>query len=169
MIDEKDARKICESILTRCKDNPAEITLQYYDAALTRFANNIIHQNVAERDAEVTLRYFIAKQIGPASTNRMDTAGLDELVERAKANAKTSPPDPNYPGLPEPEAYQRVAAWDGTTAGYSPEKRARAVGAVCQLAVEKGLNASGAFSTGSTELGGGHTPRIFRSHHPTQA
>ena len=169
MIDEKDARKTCESILTRCKGNPAEITLQYYDAALTRFANNIIHQNVAERDAEVTLRYFIGKQIGTASTNRMDTAGLDELVERAKANAKTSPPDPNYPGLPEPEAYQRVAAWDGTTAGYSPEKRARAVGAVCQLAVEKGLNASGAFSTGSTDLVVANTQGIFAYHTQTNA
>ena len=58
---------------------------------LTRFANNIIHQNVAERDAEVTLRYFIGKQIGTASTNRLDQAGLDELVERAKSNRKNQP------------------------------------------------------------------------------
>jgi len=169
MIEKKEARKITDAILTRCKGNPAEITLMSNDAALTRFANNIIHQNVAERDAEVTLRYFIGKQIGTASTNRMDVAGLDQLVERAKTNARTSPEDPNYPGLPEPEPYQRVVAWDQNTAEFSPEKRARAVGAVCQMAIEKGLNASGAFSTGSGELVVANTQGVFTYQSQTNA
>ncbi len=169
MIDEKEARKICDAILLRCKGNPAEVTLQFNDAALTRFANNIIHQNVAERDAEVTLRYFIGNQIGTASTNRMDQVGLDQLVEHARDNAKASPADPNYPGLPQPEGFKRVAAWDETTADYSPEKRARAVGSVCQLAVENGLNASGAFSTGSGGLVVANTEGVFATHTQTNA
>jgi PmbA protein len=169
MIEEKNARVLCESIFLRCKGNPAEVTLQYNDAALTRFANNTIHQNVAERDAEVTLRYFIGKQIGTASTNRMDNAGMDELVERAKVNAQTSPADPNYPGLPKAEAYQRVSAWDAPTAEFSPEKRARAVGAVCQMAVEKSLNASGAFSTGSGVLVVANTEGVFGYHTQSNA
>ncbi len=169
MIEEKEARKICDAILMRCKGNPAELTLMATDASLTRFANNIIHQNVAERDVEVTLRYFIGKQIGTASTNRMDQAGLDELVSPAKANAQASPEDPNYPGLPEPRAYQHVAAWDANTANCSPEKRARAVGAVCQMAVEKGLNSSGAFSTGSNDLVVANTQGVFTYHSQTFA
>ena len=170
MIEEKEAlKKISDGILKRCKGDAAELTLMIYDASLTRFANNIIHQNVAERDAEVTLRYFIGKQIGTASTNRMDQAGLDELVRRARANATASPEDPNYPGLPEPAAYQQVAAWDQNTADYSPEKRARAVGAVCQMAVEKGLNSSGAFSTGSTVLVVANTQGVFTYHTQTSA
>ncbi len=169
MIEEKEARKITDAILQRCKGNPAELTLMYYEASLTRFANNIIHQNVTERDAEVTLRYFIGKQIGTASTNRLDQAGLDELVEHAKSNAKASPEDPNYPGLPEPEAYQCVTAWDQPTADYTPEKRARAVGAVCQMAVEKGLNASGALSNGSSDLVVANTHGVFTYHRTTNA
>jgi PmbA protein len=169
MIEEKEAQKITDAILMRCKGNPAELTLMFNDAALTRFANNIIHQNVAERDAEVTLRYFIGKQIGTASTNRLDQAGLDELVSRAKANAEASPEDPNYPGLPEPEAYQHVPAWDANTAGYSPEKRARAVGEVCRMAIEKGLNSSGAFSTGSSDLVVANTQGVFTYHPMTNA
>jgi len=140
-----------------------------YDASLTRFANNIIHQNVAERDAEVTLRFFIGKQIGTASTNRLDQAGLDELVERARANAKTSPEDPNYPGLPEPQSYQRVTAWDQATVDCTPEKRARAVGAVCQMAVEAGLNASGALSTGVIDLAVANTQGVFTYYRSTNA
>jgi predicted Zn-dependent protease len=169
MIEEKEARKITDAILQRCKGNPAELTLMVYDASLTRFANNSIHQNVAERDAEVTLRYFIGKQIGTASTNRLDQTGLDELVERAKSYAKTSPEDPNYPGLPDSEAYQRIAAWDLETASSTPEKRARAVGAVCQMAVEMGLNASGALSTGSIDLVVANTQGVFSYFRSTNA
>ena len=169
MIEEKEARKITDTILQRCKGNPAELTMMFYDAALTRFANNIIHQNVAEKDAEVTLRYFIGKQIGTASTNRIDQAGLDELVERAKSFATTSPEDPNYPGLPGPIAYKHVVAWDQPTADCSPEKRARAVGAVCQMSVEKGLNASGALSTGSSILVVANTQGVFTYHSMTNA
>jgi predicted Zn-dependent protease len=169
MIEEKEARKLCDAILMRCKGNPAEVTLQVNEESLTRFANNIIHQNVAENDAQVTLRFFYDKQSGTASTNRMDEAGLDELVERARNNAKTSPADPNYPGLPEPSTIKRVAAWDQTTADYSPEKRARSVGAVCQMSVEKGLNASGAFTTGLGVLVVANTQGVFAYHAMTSA
>jgi PmbA protein len=169
MIEEKAAHNLMDAILKRCKGAPAELTLITDDSALTRFANNIIHQNVAEKDAEITLRYFIGKQIGAASTNRLDEAGLDELVERAKSNAKASPEDPNYPGLPEPQAYQQVVAWDQNTADYSAEKRASAVGIVCKMAVEKGLNASGAFSSGSGELVVANTQGVFTYHTQTTA
>jgi PmbA protein len=169
MIDEKAAHNLTDAILKRCKGEPAEVTVLTNDSALTRFANNFIHQNVAEKDVEITLRYFIGKQIGAASTNRLDEAGLEALVERAKANAKASPEDPNYPGLPEPQAYQHVVSWDQNTAEYSAEKRARAVGIVCQMAAEKGLNASGAFSNGSGELVVANTQGVFAYHTQTSA
>jgi PmbA protein len=169
MIDEKAAHNLTDAILKRCKDKPAEVTVLTNDSALTRFANNIIHQNVAEKDIEITLRYFIGKQIGTASTNRLDEAGLDALVGRAKANAQASPEDPNYPGLPEPKTYQHVVSWDQNTADYSAEKRARAVGFVCKMAAEKGLNASGAFSNGSGELLVANTQGVFAYHTQTSA
>jgi PmbA protein len=169
MIDEKVARKITDTILKRCQGNSAEINLITNDSALTRFANNIIHQNVAERDTEITLRYFIGKQIGTASTNRLDDAGLEELVEHARANAKASPEDPNYPGLPEPQTYTPVTSWDEETASYSPEKRARSVGVVCKLASEKGLTASGAITTGSGELVVANSEGVFTYHAQTNA
>ena len=80
-----------------------------------------------------------------------------------------SPEAPNYPGLAEPEAYKHVAAWDEKTARFSPEKRARAVGAVCQMAAEKGLNSSGALSTGSTDLVVANSQGVFSYHTQTNA
>ncbi len=169
MIEEKEARRLCEAVLKRCKGNPAEVTLQFMDEALTRFANNTIHQNVAERNAEVTLRFFIGKQIGAATTNRLDDKGLDDLVERARSNAASSPEDPDYPGLPGPAAFQRVVCWDEETAGYTPEKRAKEVGTVCKLAADKRLNASGAFTTGSSGLVVANSDGVFAYHRLTNA
>ena len=170
MIEEKDAREVCESILLRCKGNPAEVTLQYNDAELTRFANNIIHQNVAERDADVTLRYFIGKQIGTASTNRMDTAGLDELVKRAKANAHASPADPNYPGLPGASSLPTCDSM-GYKHGwlFTRNPVPGRLASVCQMAEGKSLNASGAFSTGSIVLVVANTRGVFAYHAQTAA
>jgi PmbA protein len=169
MIGDQEARKLCEQVLARCQGAEAEVILTTSDSALTRFANNIIHQNVAERDAGFSLRYFIGKQAGSAATNRTDAAGLDELVARARANAMASPADPDYPGLPEPASYSAVPAFDQSTADYTPQDRAKAVGIVCRLAAEKGLNASGAFSTGYGELAIGNTRGVFAYHRSTQA
>lgn len=169
MIEEKEARKLSDSILKRCHGGPAEVMILIDDTALTRFANNIIHQNVSERDAEVTIRFFIGKQIGTATTNRLDDKGLDELVERARVNATASPEDPNYPGLPEPEKYLLVECWDQKTATYSAEERARAVGMVCRLAGEQRLNASGAFSTGAGGMVVANTKGVFAYHARTKA
>ena len=169
MIGEQEARKLCEQVLSRCQGAEAEVILTTTDSALTRFANNTIHQNVAERDAALTLRYFIGKQAGSATTNRTDAAGLDELAARARTNALASPADPSYPGLPEPASYTQVAAFDPATADYSPQERARAVGVVCRIAAEKELNASGAFSTGQSELVIANTRGVFAYHPSTNA
>ncbi len=169
MINEKEARKITDNVLKRCLPDQAEVTLMTNDSALTRFANNIIHQNVAESDAELTLRYFIGKQIGTAATNRLDDTSLDKLVETARDFATASPEDPNYPGLPGPQKYTHVAAWDIKTSAYSPEQRARAVGGVCKMAAEKGLNSSGAFTTGYSGLAVANSQGVFAYHAQTTA
>lgn len=169
MIGEIEARKLCEAVLTRCKGAEAEVLLGVTDSALTRFANNFIHQNVAERDIELTLRYMIGKRIGTVTTNRSDEKALDELVANARTYAQASPEDPAYPGLPEPASYGKVNAFDQNTEGYSPEARAKAVGVVCRLAAEKDLNASGAFTTGVTELAVANTTGLFAYHIGTNA
>jgi len=169
MIGKKEARKLCEQVLARCQANEAEVMLTVTDGALTRFANNIIHQNVAERDVVFSLNYFIGKRAGSASTNRMDPTGLDELVRRAEANAQASPEDPDYPGLSSPADYTAVPAFDQSTADFSPDGRATAVGIVCRLAVEKDLNASGAFSTGVDEIAIANSNGVFAYHAATNA
>jgi predicted Zn-dependent protease len=169
MPGQQEAQKLCQRILKRCGADPAEVLLFVEDNALTRFANNAIHQNVAETNANLIVRYFIGQRIGAATTNRTDEAALDEIVAHARANATASAENPNYPGLPEPATYTLVESFDQPTASFTPEARARAVAPVCKLATEKGLNASGAFSIGYNVVAIANSRGVFAYHHSTHA
>ena len=169
MLEQTQAQTLCEGVLQRCGDSPAEVLLSLQDEALTRFANNAIHQNVSERDLNLMVRLFNGTRTGTATTNRLDSAALGEVVERARWNAQASPENPDFPGLAEPATYQKVHCFDQETAELSPMKRAEAVGAVCRLAKEKGLNASGAFSTGAGAVAIANTEGLFAFHDSTSA
>ncbi len=166
---EAEARDLCQQVLKRVGSNPAEVLFFTVDSALTRFANNSIHQNVSERDTRLVLRYFEGKRAGLATTNRLDAAGLDEIVTKARAIAHASTEDPDQTGLPGPAHYSPVQAYDEQTAQYTPARRAQAVGVVCQMAKEKGLNASGAFSTGVEALTVANSEGLFAYHQGTTA
>ena len=47
--------------------------------ALTRFANNYIHQNVEETDTSITVRAVLGKKIGVATTDVVTPEGLKAM------------------------------------------------------------------------------------------
>jgi predicted Zn-dependent protease len=169
MLGSLEARRLCQKVLGYCGSNPAEVLLFYEDSALTRFANNTIHQNVSERNATVLVRFFQGKSMGTATTNRLDDRSLEMIVDRARTNAKASPEDPDFVGLPGPAVYADVHAFDESTATYTPQSRARSVSVICQRASEKKLNASGAFSSGVGEVAVANSEGVFAHFASTNA
>jgi PmbA protein len=127
----------------------AEVLVMAEDSALTRFANSEIHQNVAESNVVVNLRFVIGKRVAVASTGRTDPEGLRALAEKAGAIARHAAEQEDWAGLPEPGPIPAVpAAFSAGTAGATPEVRAEAVRAVIAQADEHGVVAYGSFSTG---------------------
>ena len=169
MLGQEKARSICEDVLQRATKDPAEVLLYFEDQSLTRFANNYIHQNVAERNATVIVRVLCGRRMGLATTNRLDGDGLDKLMEHGRANAEVSPDDPDYPGLPDPASYAAVNGFDQLTADCSPQDRAKAVGRICRLTRQKGFEGSGLFSTGTNEVVIANTQGVFAYHASTNA
>src|SRR3954454_5726620 len=62
--------------------------------ALTRFANNVIHQNVAERTTHISVRPVIDGRTARASTNRTDPEAIRNVVAEAIAITRLTEPDP---------------------------------------------------------------------------
>jgi PmbA protein len=127
----------------------AEVLVAGGDEALTRFANSEIHQNVAESDVRVSLRFVRGRRIGVASSGRTDPDALRGLAETAGRIATIAEETPDWPGLPAAEPPEPVVgAFALATADASPELRATGVRDVIAAADAAGVGAFGSFSTG---------------------
>lgn len=130
----------------------ADIYLTATDQALTRFANNRIHQNVAHEDAVAHIRVATGLRQGRSVTNDLSPDGLADAVKQAGEYARLMPEDADFPGLPDPSPVQSVAAFDQETGTCDAERRADRVAMVCSRAADLSLEAAGFCRTGSTEL-----------------
>ncbi|MCL6551833.1 MAG: TldD/PmbA family protein [Firmicutes bacterium] len=124
-----------------------EVTLWASASALTRFAANRIHQNVAERHHAVSIRVLTEQRTARVTTNRLEEKSLRAAVEQAIAIARAQAPDPDLPPLAEPAPIRPVDRYHGPTARTTPEERARGVAAAIAVASAAGQSAAGAFST----------------------
>ena len=76
MLGEAKCLELLEAALAACECDQAEATLHLTDNSLTRFADSAIHQNVAERNAKISVRAIVEKRIGCASGNQL---GAEEV------------------------------------------------------------------------------------------
>ncbi len=146
-----DALALAEAVLAetlRDGVTEAEALVTADDAALTRFANSEIHQNVAETNVSINLRVVVGQRVGVASSGRTDREGIRRLAEDATAIARVVEELEDWGGLPEATEIREVPeAYSQTTASASPDLRAEAVRAVIAAADLVGVTAYGSLAT----------------------
>jgi predicted Zn-dependent protease len=120
--------------------------------ALTRFANNTIHQNVAERASSLSVRPVIDGRTARASTNRLDKASIRAVVEEAVAITRLNEPDPELLPLVEPSEFAVADRYVAATAEATPGHRAENVAEAIAVVEAQGQTAAGAYSTGEAEF-----------------
>jgi PmbA protein len=157
-------KHVFDGVLALSTADETHMTLEASDSALTRFARNVIHQNVSEVEATLQVRVVFGKRVGSASTNDLSSEGIARTVERAEMIARLQPANPEWPGLPDPKPVPTVDAFDPVAAWATPEYRARAVLDIFRQAHEHKLAASGAFSTASGELAVANSRGVFAYH-----
>ena len=131
--------------------------------ALTRFANNTIHQNVAEENHVVSVRTVFSGRTARATTNRLDDESLRQVVKSSESLAKVQHPDPDL--LPMPDSQEATTGETPApprhfeqTAAITPEMRADGVKKIVAAADRHKLTTAGVFSSGESFEG------IFNSH-----
>src|SRR5258705_11847445 len=79
-----------------------EVEAYFYGgrSALTRFANNVIHQNVAEENYGVSVRTVFGGRKARASTNKLDDESLQRVVRASEDFAKVQHPNPDLLSMP---------------------------------------------------------------------
>jgi predicted Zn-dependent protease len=103
-----------------------EASADRHHLALTRFANSVIHQNVAEDVTRVRLRLHHDGRTAAAAGTVTGERDLGGIVERAVAAVAVAPADPGWPGLAPPAD---VASAPPLAVGPTAADRARAVAA----------------------------------------
>jgi len=161
MLGSQRMRQITERLLAYSAAQQTEVVLLSEDAYLTRFANSRIHQNVAEQNTQIRVRAVTGRKVGVASTNDLSDAALQRVADNALQIASLQPDNPDFQSLPAPQPVPKVDAFVQATASFTPQQRAQAVATVCKLATERGLIASGAFTSATTEYAVANSHGIF--------
>jgi len=136
---------------------------------LTRFANNAIHQNVAEHSLTVSIRVAAEGRTARVATNRLDQDSLAAALEDAAFLAASQPKDPHLLPMPGRQSYRRVRRFVPATAALSADDRARAVKQACDLAGRKGQVAAGIFSCGQNQTVLGNSRGLLASYRQTHS
>ncbi|HXJ04481.1 MAG TPA: TldD/PmbA family protein [Candidatus Acidoferrum sp.] len=172
LLPERELRRIIDTVLRLAKSTGADETEVHVDEtadSLTRFANNAIHQNVAERGLNVSIRTVVDSRTARATTNRIDEDSLRASIEASLSLAHSQPKDPHLLPLPGRQRYRNVNRFVKDTAILMPEDRARAVRRACDLAIQNGQVAAGIFANSLHQSALGNSRGLFAAYRETHA
>ena len=144
MITPDEARVLARQAVELTEADEAEAVVIAEVSSLTRFANNRIHQNVAEEDTLVSVRAVLGRKVGVASTNRTDEESLRSCCAAALKATSAAPEDPAFPGLPIPEPVPLLEdRASQATRSFDADARADAAAAIIGQSAARGLTAAG--------------------------
>ena len=148
------------------KADETEALVAASDSSLTRYTHNSAHESVNERNCQLSVRAVVHKRIGVAGTNRLDDAGIADVVNRAYESAKLNAEDPDFPGLPGPQGslVEHPGDYDETTATATPDMRAAAVNDIVKIMRTNNLYGAGYVSTQSDTIAIANTKGVKHSH-----
>ena len=133
-----------------------EVELLFYSTsnALTRFANNVIHQNMAEENAVLSVRTAFGRRTARATTNKLDDESLRRVVEASEKLARVQHPDedllPMFAGEGRSKAVDksvRPTRYFAETAAITPQDRAATVEQIVGVAKRNSLTTAGIVSS----------------------
>ncbi|MBZ5565146.1 MAG: TldD/PmbA family protein [Acidobacteriia bacterium] len=144
------AEEIFSKVLKYSTADETEAIISSTSYSLTRFANNTIHQNVAEESGSLSVRAVVDGRMARASTNKLDEPSIRQTCEGALMLARLQPPIPDLLPMPGPQMYRAVARSYSETAGLTPQTRAETVAQVVARAEKDHLIAAGVFASGAS-------------------
>ena len=165
MLGKDRALQLLEETLSRSSADQMEVLIITEGTSVTRFANSMIHQNIAESNAKVSIRSVIGKRIGSASTNRVEPEQVRAAADRSLALARLQTENADFVSLPKPQPLPSVRAFSLTTDGSTPEARAAIVEGIVTMGRQEKCAVSGVLSMESSEIIVGNSLGV-RGYHP---
>lgn len=169
MLDEVQCNKIIEKVVHFSKADETECLIHCGQKALTRFANNVIHQNVSEKENLLSIRVVVNNKMGRFTTNRLDDESLKNAVVNALNIADLMHAEKDLLATLEPRTYPKVHHYYVETANCDPLTRATVVQSLISEVKQNDLAAAGIFETGEGALAFGNSKGHFCYYTGTDA
>ena len=152
MLTRDHAAEIFDKLRGLSSADEVELLISSGNSALTRFANNTIHQNVSEENTQISVRVSFGGRTARATTNKPDADSLRRVVESAEALARVQQEDPDLLPMPTPQEAKSDEAATPTryfenTARLTPQDRAAAVAQMVDVATKNRLTTAGVYSS----------------------
>ena len=145
---EKDkAFEVLEKGLTYSEADQTELLLMAEDFSLTRFAENVICQNMARKDHTLMARVVSGKKIGVAVTNSIQDKDIKKVIKDAEGIARYQQADPDFVSLPTSSPAPEVKGFFPKTSEYSALERAEGVQSAVRRCKSQNSSGTGAFQT----------------------
>jgi len=164
-----EMENLAERLLKLSDADETEVEIDLSVDALTRFANNTIHQNVAEHTLSISARVVLDGRTARATTNKTDDDSLRRVIATASSLARNEPKNPDLLPLLPRQKYKKVDHFVRATAEATPEDRARAVARVCKFADKQKQTAAGIFATGYGRALLANSKGLFARHDHTES
>ena len=153
MLTQEQAVELFSRIRRLSSADEVEVLFSGARFALTRFANNAIHQNVEDENCIASIRTNFDGRSARAAVNQFDDATLKRAVETSEKFARVQEKDPDLLPMPTPEEAaiasdrDRPARFLEETAAITPAERAESVRQIVALADRHKLTTAGIYST----------------------
>ena len=177
MLNEERAAEIFDRMRRLSAADEIEVLFTGSRFALTRFANNTIHQNVEEENSIASIRTNFGVRTARASANNFDDESLKRAVEASESLGRVQDPDPDL--LPMPDAREagdadadknvRATRFFEQTVSITPGERADEVGQMVGVANRHKLTSAGIYSTSESLEGIFNSRGLARWHTQTMA
>ena len=180
MLTREQAGHIFDRIKGFSSADAVEVLFSGGRFALTRFANNTIHQNVAEENHVISVRTVFDGRTARASTNKFDDESLRHAVQASERLARVQHSDRDLLPMAAPNEASGSAS-QGTaprpaplrhfeeTATITPELRAEGVRNIVAVANRHSLSTAGIFSSGESFDGIFNSRGLSQWHTQTSA
>src|ERR1043165_1747065 len=136
MLDKNKAAEIFTKLKQYSTADEIELFVYGGHSALTRFANNTIHQNVAEDNVGISVRTVFGGRTARATTNKLDDESLRRVVRSSESLAKVQQPDPDLLPMADGKDGNPVTApsrYFDQTAALEPATRADVVKKIVEV------------------------------------
>ncbi len=188
MLTQEQAGDIFDRIKKLSSADEVEVLFSGGHFALTRFANNTIHQNVAEENYVVSVRSAFGGRTARAFTNKFDEESLRQVVQSAESLAQVQHPDADLLPMPDNRSVggtfrlgsgqageapvaprSQPSRYFQQTAEITPELRAEDVKKIVGVADRHKLTTAGVYSSAESLDGIFNSRGLSRWHTQTLA